>query len=379
MSRGPDSPRVLVLSSCWGQTGSEAGLSVRSLAAAISRFFSVDVLVKSDRYDQATDGLFDLSLIKSESVSGLWPDSTKIKWPSNISKRPQIAMVDPGDEDAVNLIRSLDPKSVIIQWGLPNELEVEVNANRRQKEPLGTNCFLELVEMDMLASGNLKNDPSQRKGYNQTPSNPGDFKPRPLPKYNFVGVHLPVNPLAKSQRHLGIGFSDYVLVLTNRDSTSKKDSVLPESVLWITARFPRENILLVEDGLATVVRGRSIRGTVAIATRTDLWRLIANAKVTVDLKPGDLLGRECIESLQYGTPIIVPDKTTAALFAKAGGGLWFSNLDQLLCCLETINDPNIRSILGSQGCDLVSSRYASSSDFVDRVGLALKPIVANIS
>lgn len=379
MTKTPDAPRVLILSSCWEQTGSEAALSVRSITAAISRFCNVDVLVKSDRYAQVADGLFDLHLIACNSISGLWPDPGAIKWPTEISKHPLIAMIDPGDSDAIKLVRSLNQNSIILQWGAVAESKVGRTARHKQQKPLEADFYLELIEMDLLLKGNAETDLSQCNEHNQTPSNLVDLNPHSLSKHNFVGVHLPINPIAKSQRHLGIGFNDYILVLTDRDSTSTKESVLPESVLWLTARFPRENILLVEDGIATVVRGRSIRGTVAIATRTDLWRFMANAKATIDLKPGTLLARECIESLQYGTPIIVPDKTTAALFAKAGGGLWFSNLDHFLCCIEIINQPKIRNILGSQGCDLVKLRYASSENFVDRVGLVLKPLVTTVS
>ena len=57
-------------------------------------------------------------------------------------------------------------------------------------------------------------------------------------------------------------------------------------VAWLTARFPDKEVVVVEDATAAVWRGRVLRGIVDVYTRTDLWRLVAHARVTVDLAPG---------------------------------------------------------------------------------------------
>ena len=95
-------------------------------------------------------------------------------------------------------------------------------------------------------------------------------------------------------------------------------------VAWLTARFPDKEVVVVEDATAAVWRGRVLRGIVDVYTRTDLWRLVAHARVTVDLAPGPIIARECIESLRFGTPIVVPAESAARPHADAGGGMTFS-------------------------------------------------------
>jgi hypothetical protein len=98
----------------------------------------------------------------------------------------------------------------------------------------------------------------------------------------------------------------------------------PPMVAWLTARFPDKEVVVVEDATAAVWRGRVLRGVVDVYTRTDLWRLVAHARVTVDLAPGPIIARECVESLRFGTPILVPAQSAARPHADAGGGMTFS-------------------------------------------------------
>ena len=96
---------------------------------------------------------------------------------------------------------------------------------------------------------------------------------------------------------------------------------------------------------------------------------MAWATVTVDLHPGPLFGRRCVESLLFGTPIVVPGDTIAREHAeRGGGGLWFADAAELLWCVEALEDPGIRRTFAAQGHAYAEEEYGSTDRFIDRVG-----------
>ena len=131
---------------------------------------------------------------------------------------------------------------------------------------------------------------------------------------------------------------------------------------------------MIENALATVWRARSLRGAITIDTRTDLWRLLAHARLTVDLSPGPLIARECVESLLYGVPVVVPAGTGAARLAALGGGLWFRDEAELLGCVEALDDQQVRDTLGEQGRSMAATWYGDAAGFVDRVADGLSTL-----
>lgn len=185
-----------------------------------------------------------------------------------------------------------------------------------------------------------------------------------------VGLHVGVNPLAAVRRHNGIGATGYVLVLSDRVGTEEPRRPTP-LVAWLTARFTRRLVVVVEDAMAAVWRARALRGVVGVDTRTDLWRLMAHAQVMVDLRPGPLVARECVEAQRFGTPIVVPSGTAAADLAAGGGGLWFDDVAGLLGCVDAVDDPGLRDTLGAQGREVADRRYGHPDRFVARVAEAL--------
>ncbi len=113
--------------------------------------------------------------------------------------------------------------------------------------------------------------------------------------------------------------------------------------------------------MASAWHYRSLRGSIRVDTRTDLWRLMAHARATIDLAPGKLLARECVESLRFGTPIVVPKGTVGALHAEAGGGLWFGDEAELIGCVDALSesvDPHDarETGAGARGLDVWRSR-----------------------
>jgi hypothetical protein len=186
----------------------------------------------------------------------------------------------------------------------------------------------------------------------------------------FIGLQVPVNPLAASYRHNGLGFTDYLLVLTDRraDATIEPPSA---AVAWLTAAFPDANVVVVENTAATVWRGRVLRGSVGVDTRTDFWRLLAHAQVTIDLEPGPIVARECIESLRFGTPIIVPQASVAAAHAQDGRGTTYRDVAELLDGVAWSTHPTVAREAGERGRRYADETYGDGDRFIEDVGRAL--------
>ncbi len=110
-------------------------------------------------------------------------------------------------------------------------------------------------------------------------------------------------------------------------------------------------------------------------TRVNLWRLMAHAELTIDLRPAGPLGREALESMLLGTPVVVPEGSAAMAHVKAaGGGLWYRDLRELVDAAQALLDPALRARMGAQGATYAAAHHSGMDDFVERVGaLVLGP------
>jgi hypothetical protein len=186
----------------------------------------------------------------------------------------------------------------------------------------------------------------------------------------FVGLQVPVNPLAARHRHNGLGFTGYLLVLSDRGAAAPVEPPGAD-VAWLTAAFPKANVVVVENAAATVWRGRVLRGSVDVDTRTDFWRLLAHAQVTIDLEPGPILGRECIESLRFATPIIVPQASLASAHAREGRGATYRDVAELLDGVAWFMPTAVRKDAGERGRRYADENYGDAERFIEDVASAL--------
>jgi hypothetical protein len=326
MGEGGDRVPVAVFSRHWRTAGSEAAYAMRTLAGATSRTGPTSVYVPGPPGAPEPDGAFDVIGIGGEPGEG-WPLPGSA---SGLGPLPagSAAIVDDLTESVLPLLDALGPE--VRRFALPGTAGPAASGGASQ---------LALVPS---ASG-------------------GDHR--------FVGLHVPINPLAAGHRHNGFGFVDYLLVLSGR--LGHHDQPVPE-VAWLTAGFPDDNIVVIEDAQASVWRGRALRGVVSVDSRTDLWRLVAHARACIDSAPGALLARECIESLRFGTPIIVPRGAgAAAAHAAAGGGLAYGNVADLLDHARAVGNPATRARLSDGGKRYADETYGDPSTFVSRVASAL--------
>jgi hypothetical protein len=321
---------VVVLGRTWKDSRSELSFALRSVAGAASRLGPVTVLTPGATGLVEPDGAFDVVGVgsgpddNSEGDSegeGDWPAPDDVAWPASLPPNA-IVIVDDLCAGVRPLLGELGPSHARFALSGPPDDET---------------TFLRAL------SG----------------GDPGAM----------VGLHVPVNPLAATHRHNGLGFVDYVLVLSDRMVPSSEEP--PAAAAWLTAGLHQANIVVVENATASAWRGRALRGVVTIDSRTDLWRLMAHAQVCVDLAPGTIVARECVESLRYGTPIMVPADAPAAAHVASGGGLTFRTMADLLQGARAFASSPFRSARSAQGRRYADELYGDPAAFAARVRRAL--------
>ncbi len=316
---------TLFLSRAWKDSGSELSFVTRAMAGAASRLSPVTVVVPSAAGPTEADGAFDL-FGAGVGRDGSWPAPRDAAWPTALPPATTV-IVDEPDQAALALLGLYAPECAVHA----------IAPSAGDQGPISSLRFADAAQ---------GGEP------------------------DFIGLHVPVNPLAATHRHSGLGFTGYLLVLSDRVGAP---DVNPPTAMaaWLTARFPTMEIVVIEDATAAVWRGRVLRGVIPVFTRTDLWRLLAHARVTIDLAPGPIIARECIESLRFGTPIIVPEQSAAQPHADAGGGFTFATVPELLAGVAHLCDETRRAGMSATGQSYADAHYGSQSFFVDGVASAL--------
>ena len=305
---------IVVVGCHWYERQNELTYLARAIAGAASRWNPVSVLAPGECGRRDPDGAFD--------IEGMGGDGA-YRWPGTLSTDCTV-VVDDLVPEVETLLSNVHPRSV----------------------------FYLARSADAL-------DPS----WQRLPLHDHDEG------HPFVMVYVPVNALAERHRHNGFGFTGYTLVLSGR--TGSHDDP-PPLAAWLTAAFHDSYVVIVENGIASAWRGRALRGKVPVDTRMDLWRLIAHAKVCIDLAPGRHLARECVESLRFGTPIIVPEGSGAGVaHAAASGGSTYADPEELLEAAVAMQDESFRSALSGQGRHYADANYGDPVRFTATLREAL--------
>lgn len=298
---------TLVVGQHWHETRNESALVSRSIAAAASRVGPVSVWAPGSYRTRTPDGLFD--------VTGF------------------------GDTENFRLPESLDRDTMIVVDELTEEIATGLTAGDRApgfylSAPTGTTA------------------PSWRQLQIVVPVQDQTSRYRIRP-------HIPINPLAGLHRHNGFGFTGYLLVLAGASTAT------PEEVAWLSAAFHDANVVVIAQSVASAWRGRALRGEVSVDTQMDFWRLMAHACACIDLEPGPLIARECVEALRFGTPIVVPEQSgPAAAHAGAGGGFTFADASELIEAVARMQNSHERSIVAGRGRHYADATYGDPASLV---------------
>jgi hypothetical protein len=276
-------PAAIVLGCHWLDRQGELAFVTRSIAGAASRCGGVGVLVPGVPGPREADGAFDLERIGPLGA---------MRWPGGCPAETPV-IVDDLTSEVSSLLSAAGPPAV-----------------------------------HFLSGSGTAPDP----GWRQLPVVGGD---------DPVGVHVQVNRMAEQHRHHGFGFTDYLLVLGDRTGEHAEP---PPAAAWLSAAFPDADVVVLKDAVASAWKGRALRGKVTVDTRMDLWRLLAHANVCIDLAPGELIARVCVEALRFGTPIIVPSGSGPAVaHAQATGGATFRDEADLLESADAFRAPAHRA------------------------------------
>jgi len=315
----PSGPALCVVSGAWRQRSSERAFVVRALAGAATRRGPVTVLTSGPARTSEPDGAFDVIGLGVDLEDGWVPP-----------QGTDLAAVIP---DGAAMLIDAGPDFAAALGALPGSHRLFA-----LDRGVGSATVLGVV-------------------------------PEPEDGRLLVGLHVPVNPLAAVHRHNGFGQVGYVLVLSDG---SGEAGVPPDAAAWITAGFYDADVVVVERAVASLWRGRALRGETSVDSRTDLWRLISHARVCVDTAPGPLLARECVEAMRFGTPVIVPATAPAAAsHARAAGGLTYAGTAELLDAVARCRDDDVRSELSARGREYADALYGDPAAFCTRLREAL--------
>jgi len=135
----------------------------------------------------------------------------------------------------------------------------------------------------------------------------------------------------------------------------------------IRLRFPDHTIVVDATDALDIWRGGRLDRLWRIERASDRMRLTAWSNAFVDLHPGRLFSRRCVESLLFGTPVVVPASSRASEHARAGGGLWFENAGDLCWAVEALSEPEVARVFADKGRAYATSTFGPGSGFVDRV------------
>lgn len=190
--------------------------------------------------------------------------------------------------------------------------------------------------------------------------------PKDSARVHRIGIPAAADPSVRNEPNTWVGDTEYILVVTGAATHADEDAV--ELATLLRLRFPDNPVgIVATDAFSAWHRGRVNQGW-AVKRRSDLSRLMAWAAVMVDLRPGSLVARRCVDSLLYGTPIVVPHDSVAREHAERGrGGLWFASPGELAWCVEAMLDRPTRACFAAQGTSYAEEYYGSTDAFIDRV------------
>lgn len=110
-------------------------------------------------------------------------------------------------------------------------------------------------------------------------------------------------------------------------------------------------------------------GAVRSASRLDMWRWITRARALFDPTPDRLIGRDVLEAMLFGTPVIVPDwgGATREHADSADGGLWYRTPEEFLAVAGALRDREIWDALSAQGQAYAEQNFADPDRFIKRI------------
>jgi len=379
--RGSPDATVAVLARSWGARD-ETGWALRQVAGALACFADVHVVTpEGSSPSEREDGVFEVHHLASApdtvlearrdvlieaAACAMGPDSWATSDENAVAVLEQMVNVELAScwEPATAALREIGPDVVVladyrqagavraIDKACPDVPLVAVPLLTRH-EAMGHPAFAPLFGR---ATSAIVFTDSEMRGLTQVHKDLAA---------HHVGLPLSANRSVLREPNVFLEDLDYVLVISATKAQSNERSAAFMRLL--RARFTRQTIALVSPNSFTVSRKGIERRFETVERGTDMLRLVAWARATVDLSPGRLFARRSLESLLYSTPIVVPSESRAREHAELGGGLWFDGPSDLMYCVDAMFDRDVSDALGAQGNAYAEGIYGSPDHFVDHV------------
>jgi hypothetical protein len=385
--------KVVLVTARWGATHGETGAVVRLVAGALSLRADLEVVslcsssavTESARARTRRDSVFvvhEIDAPRAEPAhAGLIRAALSLERGDRlpeISGRRLVELAGSEVPEARELIESLRPDSVLLAgpetWWLPEALAHLRPGTRVVSVPLlGDDPFADLGELDPLLSDveavAVLSRAEQRRVVGRTPADAWPARSRP-PEVVELEVAFAVNRPAAGQLMVGMShFGRFVVVLTGFPEGSPGTTRPPGHDYVRRALGP---IAVAEVALKgwSISDREKLRKVPVGPSRPNLWKLLAHAEVCLDLRPQGIVGRETIESLLLGTPVVVPQGSVAAEHAeRSNGGLWYRDYHELFDAAKAILDnPSLRASLSAQGREWAVKVHGNHSRFSEQMG-----------
>jgi len=385
--------RVVLVTARWGESYGESGAVIRLIAGSLSARAQVEVVsLRTSSVSSAAnrptsarrDSVFvvhELAATKARREhAGLLRAALAVRDESRLPEisGPRLAELQGGRAEGLEeLIDSLRPDSVLLAgpetcW-LPELVSATTPGARVVSVPLlGEDPFGDLTPLVPLvtevdAVGVLSR--IEARGLATRIEAHSSSTRSQLPEVTELDVAFAVNRPAAEQLMVGMShFGRFVVVLTGFPDGSPG-----------AARAPGHDYVreaLGPIGVAEValdrwrISDREKEREVPVGpSRPNLWKLLSHAVACLDLRPQGVVGRETLESLLLGTPVVVPEGTVAAEHAeRSNGGLWYRDYRELFDAAKAIVDgPSLRAGLSEKGRDWAARVHGDQARFTEQV------------
>ena len=370
--------RVALISAHWGEGTEESTVVTRLLAGALARNAAVHVLhfvSPTEVREPVADSVF---LVHSLTLQGARPlraavmraalghDNSGRAVPEAVAR--ELALLEGHAQGVAQRLSEIAPRAIVLA-GQHQPFSLEALGRRGSAERPRV-VFLPLcADLAQLKEAALARLVEAADGIGA--ANPGEYRalrtlfPERREDIFSLDLGLNLNRSAAAQGLFGVRFfGRYVLLLRSFPPGGPRYSrTLTHELL--RSVLGEVSVAEVDGDKWRIADKENTLELPVNPTRVNLWRLMAHALFTVDLRPQGPLGREALESMLLGTPVIVPEDSAAKAHAEASsGGLWYRDLGELLDQARALMDENLRRRLAAQAGEYARSTHGNMDQFV---------------
>ena len=370
----PKRPAVAIVTSYWGDARTEAVGASRVLAGALALHADVTVIhLADDEPATYADSVFE---VRRVSVRGAEPTRAMLLRQALAARNGSgdvpaagLALLSEYDGEApgvLEVLEATDPVSVVLVGSYqPWDLVALGRGHRRvvtvpfcSERPLFASELAALIEAADVVGA----------------IHPGEFAeiaaaaPERASDVVALDIAFGSNAHARAEELAGIGkIGPYSLLVRSfpEGGPRAEATVGCEVLRYALDGFPVAEV----DGNTWWLTAKKGIGPLRVGkNRVNFARLVAHAKVMVDVRPQGPVGRLAIEAMLYGVPIVVPDDSAAKAHAEAAnGGLWYRDEGELFDETRAIIKTPLGDRLAEQARAYAEKRHGDIDAFTARV------------